>query len=658
MNNAFEKEIFGIITKSSPISMKYDGNTMKPSFRISEKYDDGNRIVIKKIAETPDRKVRITLEIDLYKEAVEWRTILENTSLEYSLRFSEIRYCDISLRYPLYDGSLYPRIAYSRGSDADDDDFHFESHRMNLKSSYKIGSQTGRSSDVGYLPYVNLSLAPDRGAIIASGFSGSWEGKFTKARDNDGKAAICEELSFQNADFQLYPGETVRLPAALILPWKLENEGLEADGANVLFRRFIYKNMFPKVNGKPAEAPICLRCWGGYDMNIHRARLENVKKHGLEADIYGIDAGWYHDDGSWFDKVGDWKVSEKLYPNGLSELSELCADAGLGFSAWMEHERVGCSSSVFRSETFPLIRSGNWALWNLGKEESRKHMFGKICDLINSTNMKVFRTDFNVPPIDAFTNADEADERNRYIHRRGLTEMNYYQGLYSLLDALREKYPSLIIDNCAAGGRRLDYEMGRRAFPIMCRSDYFCAQSDFGENGMQNMTLCLSRWLPVFADSLGTCAQSGRTINVGDTYRARSARASGISLACPDFALTDEEAEWYRKILSDAKKVRQFMCRDFYPLTGASFSEKDVSAFQAHDPDIDSGLVAAFRRSECAVTEIELLPHSISAEKMYELEDIDTGKIGVFSGSELERMKVSLPHVRCARILFYRPAVI
>ena len=51
--------------------------------------------------------------------------------------------------------------------------------------------------------------------------------------------------------------------------------------------------MFPKINGQPAEAPICLRGWGSFDMSKHHARLDNVKKHRLVADVYGIDAQWY-----------------------------------------------------------------------------------------------------------------------------------------------------------------------------------------------------------------------------------------------------------------------------------------------------------------------------------------------------------------------------
>ena len=82
--------------------------------------------------------------------------------------------------------------------------------------------------------------------------------------------------------------------------------------------------MFPKINGQPTEAPICLRGWGSFDMSKHLARLDNVKKHRLVADVYGIDAQWYGisgGSGNWFDDAGDWDVSEVIYPNGLHELS-------------------------------------------------------------------------------------------------------------------------------------------------------------------------------------------------------------------------------------------------------------------------------------------------------------------------------------------------
>ena len=61
--------------------------------------------------------------------------------------------------------------------------------------------------------------------------------------------------------------------------------------------------------------------------------------------------------------------------------------------------------------------------------------------------------------------------------RQGIAEIKYINGLYATLDELLDRFPGLVIDNCASGGRRLDYEMCRRSVPLF-RTDYFvrCGQ--------------------------------------------------------------------------------------------------------------------------------------------------------------------------------------
>lgn len=610
-----------------------------------------------RVAYTDDRKVKAELTIRIWEDqAAEWVMTFSNVSDGDSDAITEILYCDFDLPYSA-GRTLYPRIAWSKGSAATDDDFMYYDRRISRSqrpSEWFFGSDTGRSSDDDCMPYVNIMASKTQGAIFASGWSGNWKGHFFKTKKAEESIVSCR-LIFPNADFILHAGESVTLPSVLMLPWECEDNDSEASGAYNCFRRFIHRHMFPKINGKPAVAPICLRGWGGFDMPLHEKRMENVKKHQLKADLYGIDAAWYSDEvsKSWYPDAGDWEASSVHYPNCLEELAELCHSVGLDFSVWMEYERVGVNSKRIKDEGAPLLRrrdpgaGDGSALIDLGSEEGYNHIFGKICELIDKTGIKVFRIDFNIKPADFWA---ENDEENRH----GITELRYINGMYRLYDSLLAKYPGLIIDNCASGGRRLDYAIGKRAFPIMCRSDYFCS-SDFGENGMQNMTLCLSKWLPVFSDSLGSCLQSGRTNNVGDTYRFRSTVSSGICIACPDFELTAEEAAWYQRMLADAYRIRPYMCRDIYPITGASVSEKDMCAYQAHDPESDSGLVAVFRRSECAISRIEFGLRGIDENAVYILDDIDEGLMGESSGKELTKLYgVDMPQPCTARYIFYR----
>ena len=48
---------------------------------------------------------------------------------------------------------------------------------------------------------------------------------------------------------------------------------------------------------------------------------------------------------------------------------------------------------------------------------------------------------------------------NESATRSGINEMKHIEGLYAFLDYLLQHKPSLVIDNCAGGGRRLDFEM-------------------------------------------------------------------------------------------------------------------------------------------------------------------------------------------------------
>jgi len=48
--------------------------------------------------------------------------------------------------------------------------------------------------------------------------------------------------------------------------------------------------------------------------------------------------------------------------------------------------------------------------------------------------------------------------------------MKHIEGLYSFLDYLLAHKPSLVIDNCAGGGRRLDFEMQMGDAFSICRA--------------------------------------------------------------------------------------------------------------------------------------------------------------------------------------------
>ena len=221
------------------------------------------------------------------------------------------------------------------------------------------------------------------------------------------------------------------------------------------------------------------------------------------------------------------------------------------------------------------------------------------------------------------------DEENR----RGMTQIRCVMGLWKLWDSLRERFPSLIIDNCASGGRRLDIESLSRSVSLF-RSDYPC-YADSDAVGYQVSTCGLSQWVPVSTIS-----------GVMDTqYRFRSLLEQGFNFGVADIeaALADPGRmanlqEWFREY----EAVRDLFTKDLYVLTNVSISEKDWCAFELYSPEEQRGAVLSFRRELCPFDSATYRLKGLDAETVYEVRDMDTGRKYARTGGELALNGVSV----------------
>lgn len=603
------------------------------------------------------------LKIRKFDVAVEWWLEMTGTGLYDSDLVDELRYADITLRCAdAYHSSAwkFPRFHWAHGSLAQEDDFQPVCQNFCPESRHVLECGGGRSSS-GCMPYFNLQMDEGKGCVFAIGWSGQWRATMDCQRIDNRPVRFTAEMD--DACFRVQSGETLVLPKMMAMPW--EGELVESFNA---WRRLIKWNILPKYDGKPLEGYVLLRSWGGLTPEIHQAKFANVKKHQLNAELYQIDAGWHGDETTpqsknyyfdlWGKTVGIWKPLPALYPDGFGSMNRACRDAGMGFCIWFEPERMPSWNKMVSQHREYFVgpklpdRPNHGELWNasfnmmvnLGYEPAREWLLGELSKVIEDSHMEVFRIDFNYEPLEFWKYNDAMD-------RRGVSEIKYVNGCYAMLDALLQRHPGLKIDNCASGGRRLDYRMFRRSIPMICRSDYFCGQ-DNEPDPKQCHTYGLSMWTPCHADSLGSCI--GHTPECMDTYRVRSSMCSGVGMTAPWWDMKEEEAAWYRKTLADAKRVREYISEDFYPLTGYSLSPLDWMAWQTNAPATGKGMIMAFRREKSGVRENAFALHGIDQSAEYRLEDMDSGDLGVVSGKELaEGYVVAIPEKRMCRILFY-----
>jgi alpha-galactosidase len=193
--------------------------------------------------------------------------------------------------------------------------------------------------------------------------------------------------------------------------------------------------------------------------------------------------------------------------------------AGLDFILWVEPERVMKGLCVGNltcgyNEAIELLRAHpEWGrcvggvntqptgkdlgsiqcLWYYGAAGALEWMQQRLSSMIEDWGVDIYRQDRNGASPYGYWKLGETAERV------GASEALHIGGMYDLFDHLKVSKPSLLIDNCASGGRRLDLEMMRRSIPLH-RTDW---QPSPTFTPAQGHTYGLSQFIPVQGPSYG-----------------------------------------------------------------------------------------------------------------------------------------------------------
>jgi alpha-galactosidase len=261
----------------------------------------------------------------------------------------------------------------------------------------------------------------------------------------------------------------------------------------------------------------------------------------------------------------------------------------------------------------PYNHAGN-NLLDLGNKDAFAWLCEYIGDLIMENQIDYYRQDFNMP-IDCYW--EKYDDPNRI----GIKEIRHIEGLYAYWDYLLKRFPDLMIDNCASGGRRIDLETISRSTPLW-RSDYQYGES----NGAQCHTYALSFFLPLH----------GTGVYSIDNYDFRSGMSS--TLLC-NWEITSQRVTiaGMQNLMDQFRELRPYYMEDYYPLTGLQDNSPDTIwlAYQFHRQSDNTGIIMAFRRKDSQEKEIQVRLRGLQHDVRYEVTTVDTGEVLIQTGSEL-----------------------
>ena len=594
--------------------------------------DDDEATVYRACWTDPESKLRITADARVFRQypAVDWVLHLENTATTDSPIIEDLQVLDAALVTGNTENPLW--LHQIRGDNCSEASFQPSDTRIEMGNAVHMSPDGGRPSN-GTFPFFDLEHN-GRGLIAAIGWTGQWAA--TVAREQSGSSQL--RAGMEQTRFLLHPGESVRTPRILLFTYT----GDRTNAYNQ-FRRLMLFHYVPKIDGRPVALPIASQCFDRYSWTRPEWATEAGQiaaatfAHEVGFDTHWFDAAWFP--GGFPNGVGNWFCKPEAFPRGLRPVTDAIHAMDMRFVLWFEPERVAKGTSI-ATEHPEFIHGGEaGGLFKLDDPVARAWLTELLVQRIDEFGLDIYRQDFNMDPLEFWRKNDAPD-------RQGITEIRYVEGLYSLWDTLRARFPKLLIDNCSSGGRRIDLETCIRAIPFW-RSDTNCSPGHSDWN--QAHTAGINRYVPLHM----ACSWTP------DAYATRSAATAGL-IAQWDYMNEAFPNDLAARALVEVKSTQKYWYGDFYPLVASGPVNDQWSVYQLHRADLDEGVVYLFRREASAYTAVDVALRGLVSEHMYDVTLIDDAfdsRTVPVAGTVLgDAWNVEMPSAGTSLLITYRPA--
>ena len=562
-----------------------------------------------------EANVKFTLEGVLYghNPSVDYIVYLSNTSsTENTPIITELNSLDSDFEMKASSGFT---VHTNEGSHESLDDFLPVTDKLTKADPAKLYNVSGgSSSNKKGIPFFDV-IGKDEGIIMAIGWSGDWESDFKYLSNGDFNMRA-RQKSFEAA---LLPGETIRMPSIVMTYFT----GDEEYGHNIWRRLMISDYTPPTSDPEGFKPPLCASTWGRSAEKI-KEYLPYYKDSCVE--LFFIDAGWHSQDKPvdafgvagthvWHEVLGDWSQSKRLYPKGLSEVSDFVHnEMGMKMMLWwmIEDGRIGVRDDWTFDEKYFFMTLDSPGVYNptqaldLSNDETADMLIEYFSDYIENHGIDAVRLDKSTFLDYHWRLHDNVLTKNDGVSRIGITEAKYIANLYRIWDTLYEKYPDrFFLDNCSSGGRRIDIEMTKRGYPLW-RTD---KNSDNDAN--QAMTQYLAKWLPL--NNVGNL--SGTNV-YADRSKLSVTNIIGIA--------TDKEtAELKIAALEEFAALRPYWYGDYYQLLPESRNENSWQAYQLYREDWQKGMFVVIRRSQANMQRQNVKLEGLMPDREYIIHNID-----------------------------------
>lgn len=317
------------------------------------------------------------------------------------------------------------------------------------------GTQATQTGNPSFVLSLDGTYSETSGPVVAGALAWSGNYRISFEKDQSERLNIVSGINPFASEYPLKAGDSFTTPEMI---YTFSSEGAGKASRNIhdwARKRGVWHG--GEIN------PTLLNHWEGAYWNFDTPTLigmiDDAAEMGLE--MFVLDDGWFGLDYPRNDDkagLGDWEVNTNKLPEGIDYVASYAHSKGLKFGIWIEPEMVNPESNLARKHPEWIVQSpgreiyqqrNQWLL-DLTNPEVQDFVFGVFDKTVSlSPDIDYVKWDSN-RRVMSFGSPYLDEETDRFY-------VEYVQGLYKVLDRVREKYPHIIVQCCSSGGNRVDY---------------------------------------------------------------------------------------------------------------------------------------------------------------------------------------------------------
>ena len=321
-----------------------------------------------------------------------------------------------------------------------------------------LDSKLGTRADLFQPPVFMVSLdkpaTEDEGTVLYGALEWSGNFRIDLELDNQDNLRIIAGVNNHASAYTLKPGELFTTPAFLSV--------LSFNGKGEASRKLhTWARNYKLLDGKGTRLTL-LNNWEATYFDFNETKLKALLKDtkALGVDMFLLDDGWFankyprnNDDAG----LGDWQENRAKLPNGIASLVSEAQANDVKFGIWVEPEMVNPRSELYEKHPDWVVKQPNrkeyyfrnQLVLDLSNPQVQQFVYNTIDNLfIKNPKLAYIKWDCNAVVYNAYS-AHLTNQSHFYIQ--------YVQGLYSVLQKIRKKYPTVPMMLCSGGGGRVDY---------------------------------------------------------------------------------------------------------------------------------------------------------------------------------------------------------